>query len=326
VSLYLAPASRENLECSIERAVPPARLARHHVPSSTLQDIQARAGMEGIRCWAMTRGSQSHFDKMQPGDIVLLSETGTKRFTHCALVTFKLVNKALGDDLWPVKGEKSWELIYFLRNIQRISIPKSEVVMKFGFKPNFDVPGITPVKDHRIQAFEAKHGPLEDWLDWFNISYSQEGFTGLLGNLQDAASSDYSADDVAVIAKRRRMHAQFAKQVKANYEEACAMCGLAEPDFLVAGHIVAWSEDKKNRLNPANGICLCVLHDRAFERGFLVLDEDLNIRMNPRIRPDSQLGLHLKDIVGRRLRLPRADPPDPELLKRHREKFPHQSE
>ncbi len=325
MSLYFAPANRKNLECSIEREVPPTRIAPH-VPSSTLQEIQARAGMEGIRCWAMTRNGRSHFDAMQPGDIVLLSEKGTKRFTHYAQVTFKLVNKALGDDLWPVKGENSWELIYFLRNIRHISIPKSELVTKFDYQPNFDVPGITPVQDHRVQAFEAKHGPLEDWLDCFGLPYSQEGFTGLLGNLQDATPSDYSSADVAVIAKRRRMHAKFAAQVKANYGEACAMCGITEPDFLVAGHIVAWSEDEENRLNPANGMCLCVLHDRAFERGYLVLDEALNIRMNPRIRPDSHLGMYLKDVVGRRLRQPRAHPPDTRLLRRHREKFPFQPE
>jgi hypothetical protein len=279
--------------------------------------------MEGIRCWAMTLPRRSFFDAMQPGDIVLLSEEGTKRFTHYTQVTFKLVNKALGDDLWPIKGANSWELIYFLRNIRRISIPKSEFVTKFGYQPNFDVPGITRVLDDRIQAFEANHGPLENW---FDIPYSQEGFTGLLGSLHDAEPSDYSDTNVPVVTKRRRQHAKFAAQVRANYGGACAMCGMTEPDFLVAGHIVAWSEDEQNRLNPANGMCLCVLHDRAFERGYLFLDEALNIRMNPRIGPDSHLGMYLKDVVGQRLRQPRAHPPDPQLLKRHRERFPHQPE
>jgi len=320
VSLYFAPANRKNLELSIEREVPPARLAPY-VPESTLQEIQARAGMEGIRCWAMTIPRRSLFEAMQPGDIVLLSEEGTKRFTHHAQVTFKLVNKALGDALWPVKGANSWELIYFLRNIRHIRIPKSEFVTKFDYQPNFDVPGITRVGDERVRAFEAQHGSLEDW---FDIPYSQEGFTGLLGSLQDAAPSDYSANDVMVVAKRRRLHAKFAAQVKANYGEACAMCGLTEPDFLVAGHIVAWAEDEKNRLNPANGLCLCVLHDRAFERGYLVLDEELIIRMNPRIRPDSHLSIYLQDVVGRHLRRPSSHPPDPLLLKRHRDRFPFQ--
>jgi hypothetical protein len=318
VSLYFAPATRENLECSIEKDVPLARLASH-VPDDTLQEIQALAGMEGIRCWAMTHPKRSIFDAMQPGDIVLFSEKATKRFTHYAQVTFKLVSKALGDELWPVQEENPWELIYFLRNIRRIDILKSEFVVKFGYDPNFVVPGVIRVPDKNIRTFESKNGPLGDW---FDIPYSQEGFTGILGYLQDGASSDYSSSDVTVVAKRRRQHAKFAAQVKANYGKACAMCGITEPDFLVAGHIVAWSEDEQNRLNPANGLCLCVLHDRAFERGYLILDEEFHIRMNPRIHPDSRLGMYLKDVVGRRLQLPSVHPPAPELLKRHRDRFP----
>jgi hypothetical protein len=318
VSLYFAPANRQNLERSIERSVPPERLAAH-VPSSVLAEIQVRAGMEGIRCWAMTSPKRSIFDAMRPGDIVLMSEKGTRRFTHYAQVTFKHESKALGDDLWPVKGENSWELIYFLRNIRRISIPKAEFVTRFGYQPNFDVAGVTRVSEERVQAFEARHGPIEDW---FDIPYAHEEFTGTLGELHDAATINYSADDVTVVARRRRLHARFAAQVKANYEKACAMCGITEQDFLVAGHIVAWAEDETNRLNPANGLCLCVLHDRAFERGYLIIDERLYIRMNRRIDRDSPLGRHLKELDGLHLRLPLSHPPDPALLKRHRDRFP----
>ncbi|MBN1204175.1 MAG: HNH endonuclease [Myxococcaceae bacterium] len=318
MSLYFVPANRQNLDCSIEQNVPLERLARY-VSGSIIEEIQARAGMEGIRCWAMTHTKRATFDAMRPGDIVLLSERGTKRFTHYAQVTFKLENKALGDDLWPVKGENSWELIYFLRNIRHVSIPKAEFVTRFGYQPNFDVAGAIRVSDERVQAFEARHGPIEDW---FDIPYSHEEFTGVLGELHDAAISNYSADDVTAVAKRRRLHARFAAQVKANYGTACAMCGITEQDFLVAGHIVAWAEDTKNRLNPANGLCLCVLHDRAFERGYLIIDEGFYIRMNRRIRPDSPLGKQLKDMDGLRLRLPVSHPPAPDLLKRHRDRFP----
>lgn len=318
MSLFFAPANRRNLACSIEKEVPPARIAPY-VSSDTLQEIQSLAGMEGIRCWAMTRTKRSTFKKMKPGDIVLFAEKGTMRFTYYAQVTCTLENKALGDDLWPVQEENPWELIYFLRNIRHIDILKSEFIPKFGYDPGFVVPGVIHVKDDNIRTFESENGPLDAW---FDIPYSQEGFTGLLGHLHDDMPSDYSSSDIPVVAKRRRQHAWFAAQVKKNYGNACAMCGITEPDFLIAGHIVAWSEDENNRLNPANGLCLCVLHDRAFERGYLILDEALHIRMNPRISPDSRLGMYLKDVVGRRLQLPRAHPPDSNLLKRHRDRFP----
>jgi hypothetical protein len=269
----------------------------------------------------MTVSLRAAFEAMQPGDIVLLSERDTRRFTHCAQVTFKVESKALGDALWPMKGANSWELIYFLRNIRRISIPKAELVTKLGYKSNFEVPGSILVSEKRTKDFESKHGPIANWL---GIPHLQAESTGGLGEVRDGGPADYSATNVLATTKRRHQHEVFADQVKANYGRLCAMCGISEPDFLVAGHIVAWSEDEQNRLNPANGLCLCVMHDRAFERGYLILDEDLRIRIHPRLNRASPLGQQLNAMDGQPIRLPVAHPPDPDLLKRHRSRFPAQ--
>lgn len=315
MSLYFVPASRENLELSIERQVAPAALAPH-LPDSVLSEILSKAPTEGIRCWAMTTSKQSTFDAMQPGDLVLLSESGTGCFTHFAQVTFKVRSKSLGDALWSVRGENSWELIYFLRNIQRVRVPKSEFVTKFEYKPNFDVAGTTRVSDERVEKFESLYGPVTDYLNIPYIDTEQPP-----SQLHDGGEHDYSSSDSMVLSRRRRQHAKFAAEVKANYRMACAMCGLSAPDFLVAGHIVAWCEDVQNRLNPANGMCLCVLHDRAFERGYLFLDEEFRIRMNPRLDASSLLGGQLSGVVGQRIHLPVAAPPAQALLQRHRERF-----
>lgn len=320
MSLYLVPATRENLECSIESAVPVAKLAPF-VASNTITEIQARAGVEGIHCWAMTSSpaQRAFFTEMKPGDIVLLSESDTRCFTHYAEVSFKLENKALGDALWPMKGANSWELIYFLRNIRHIRISKVEFVPKLGFKPNYAVFGSVRVTDEKVQAFESEYGHLEEWL---GIAHSNKSVASLKAELRDGDGTDYSSSNVMGRVKRRIKHEKFAAQVKTNYRWACAMCGIKDDGFLVASHIVPWSEDEKNRLNPANGLCLCVLHDRAFERGYLVLDEKLVIRMNPRISTTSPLNTLLKPVNGRGIDLPLAHPPDPDLLKKHRERFP----
>jgi len=312
VSLFLVPATRENLEKSIELEVPSA-LVLSFVPPEVVAEIQARAGVEGIRCWAMTTAKRAEFNAMKPGDIVLLSEKDTRCFTHCAQVTFKLENKKLGDALWPVRGENPWELIYFLRDIRHINIPKSEFVTRFDYASNFAVAGTTRVTEDRLQFFESRFGALEDLFD--------VPATELLAHAYDDEAADYSATENTVISRRRRQHERFATEVKKNYGMACAMCGIAERDFLVAGHIVAWAEDAQNRLNPANGICLCVLHDRAFERGYLLLDDALHIRMNPRVDAGSQLAHQLRAVEGQRLRVPVKHPPAPEFLRRHRDRF-----
>src|SRR5690606_31880048 len=49
------------------------------------------------------------------------------------------------------------------------------------------------------------------------------------------------------------------------------------PELLIASHIIPWAKDKANRLNPQNGILLNSLHDRAFENGFITIDNKLRV-------------------------------------------------
>ena len=48
----------------------------------------------------------------------------------------------------------------------------------------------------------------------------------------------------------------FRQIVLANYEGKCAITGIDISDLLFASHIIPWSRNEKERLNPENGICL----------------------------------------------------------------------
>lgn len=69
----------------------------------------------------------------------------------------------------------------------------------------------------------------------------------------------------------------FRQIMLANYNNRCAVTGISYPTFLIASHIIPWSVDKENRLNPQNGILLNNLHDKAFENGFLAIDQNFQI-------------------------------------------------
>lgn len=127
------------------------------------------------------------------------------------------------------------------------------------------------------------------------------------------------ADATATVKTRGSAQRAFAQAVKANYAGRCAITGIATKDFLVASHIVPWSEDQSIRLDPSNGICLSLLMDRAFEKGYLQIEDDLTIRIDwGRVGGDhvlgSQLGLH----DGNKLSAPKVGPPRPEYLQRRR--------
>ena len=127
------------------------------------------------------------------------------------------------------------------------------------------------------------------------------------------------ADSTATIKTRGSAQRAFAGAVKANYEYRCAITGIVTKDFLVAAHIVPWSEDQSVRLDPSNGICLSPLVDRAFEKGHLLIDDDLTIRIDwSRVGNDQVLRRQLAPYDGQKLSVPAKGAPQPEYLQRRR--------
>lgn len=111
----------------------------------------------------------------------------------------------------------------------------------------------------------------------------------------------------------------FAESVKSNYGYRCAITGIATRDFLVAAHIVPWSDDQSIRLDPSNGICLSLLVDRAFENGHLQIDDDLSIRIDwTKVGEDVELRAQLSPYDGKRLRTPSKESPQVRYLQRRR--------
>ncbi len=69
--------------------------------------------------------------------------------------------------------------------------------------------------------------------------------------------------------KTRVNQSVFRQMVLANYNTKCAITGIDIPKLLLASHIVPWSKNEKERLNPENGICLSALYDKAFDKGLI---------------------------------------------------------
>lgn len=127
------------------------------------------------------------------------------------------------------------------------------------------------------------------------------------------------ADSTATTRTRGSAQKAFAEAVKVNYGYRCAITGVGTKDFLVASHIVPWSKDQTIRLDPSNGICLSLLLDRAFEKGYLQVEDDLTIRIDwDRVGDDQALRSQLELYDGQRLSAPTKEAPQPQYLQRRR--------
>lgn len=305
MSLLLVPATRENLEKSIENSVD-VSFAKQYLSTEFVEEILKYSGIEGIRCWALTKNRLNIFNDIKNGDEVLLTEKGTGRFTHYGVIVGKIQNVDFGNALWPIVGDNPWENIYFLANITKINIDKGKLVTDLGYADNFAVPGA-------IKVEETKYLNLGTISQLFEIPV----FQNVAETNED---KDFSGENIQATGTRRVGHSKFSKDVKTNYEYTCAICGITETEFLVAGHISSWAEDAENRLNPQNGICLCSLHDKAFEHGYIGLSDDFKVLINDKVNKNAPLYENLKNYENSTIRLPRIGQPDINFLKKHRQK------
>lgn len=124
------------------------------------------------------------------------------------------------------------------------------------------------------------------------------------------------------LVKTRVNQSIFRNIVLATYNNRCCITGMENTELLIASHIVPWSKDDKNRLNPMNGLCLNALHDKAFDCGLLaVRPEDYTIvlssKLNKRKHVNSVFENNFLVFENKQIILPDKFLPSPEFLDYH---------
>ena len=126
------------------------------------------------------------------------------------------------------------------------------------------------------------------------------------------------------IVQVRVNQARFRKAVLASYNATCCISGLQHEKLVIASHIVPWSEDTQNRLNPQNGLCLSALHDRAYDQGLITVMPDFKVRVSPKLKASKGDGFITESLLRfdeQPIQLPERFRPAPEFLARHARRF-----
>ena len=131
---------------------------------------------------------------------------------------------------------------------------------------------------------------------------------------------DYSGENRTSQTQIRVGQHFFRRAVFSAYQSRCCITGLTEARLLVASHIVPWRTDKNNRLNPHNGLCLSVLHDKAFDQGLFTLTLNLKIKNSRKLKEmaDNPFAADwLVGLEGRSIELPQKFGPLEEFIDWH---------
>lgn len=165
--------------------------------------------------------------------------------------------------------------------------------------------------------------------DWEGLVLESTQIRAQLEGSKDSASEieqpqistleDFTGETRTQTVQQRVKQSFFRRAVLSSYSNRCCITGLSEPRLLIASHIVPWSQDKANRLNPSNGLCLSALYDRAFDQGLMTFDEEWRVVLSQQLKqPEPATERYFLSIEGQKIDLPERFSPDPILMQLHR--------
>jgi predicted restriction endonuclease len=195
--------------------------------------------------------------------------------------------------------------------------------------------------DHRERGISGmRHGSKLDKVVWdrFQEDWERMGlesvrrFEQLMGPIQEdrqlpSAVEEFPNDTVTeanATGVMRRKQQFFRRAVLTSYQTRCCITENPIPDLLIASHILPWNEFRKERLNPANGLCLARTQDAAFDRHLITLDEDYCVVVSRAIRDHFDTETvrdNFQKFEGKRITLPRRFRPKAEFLEHHRNRL-----
>jgi putative restriction endonuclease len=180
----------------------------------------------------------------------------------------------------------------------------------------------------------AAHGSKEDieiWNkfnnNWEMLSFESEKLIAKLNGevLEEVVTTNeieltHTGKERDAMVRVRVNQNFFRATVLAAYNNKCCITKLAVPELLNASHIIPWSIDIVNRVNPRNGLCLNAIHDRAFDRGLLTITTDYQVKISSKIKSfpiTESLKTFLLNFDGMKMDLPDKFVPNISFLDYH---------
>ena len=124
---------------------------------------------------------------------------------------------------------------------------------------------------------------------------------------------------------RRLDQVRFRRDVLRAYRNRCAICSLKERDLVEAAHIIGWREPD-GIAAVVNGLALCAIHHRAYDRNLLGIDPAGEIHIGERLLNEvdgPMLKAGLQGFHGAAILQPAkaGDRPDPDRLEVRYDEF-----
>ncbi len=174
----------------------------------------------------------------------------------------------------------------------------------------------------------------EVWKDFYDnpdkLAYESECLIAKYtkNDIEKAANVDIDhlpeGKERLAIVKQRVNQSFFRSAVMCSYDFKCCISGVGNSELLEACHILDWSEDKNNRSNPENGLCLNSLFHKAYDKYLIAITPDYKIIISDEMiekTEDESFKCYLLGLQNKKLILPNRFYPKPDFLDYHYQKY-----
>jgi hypothetical protein len=134
----------------------------HLLSDSERQAYLARHEGISVNVWGAVPGkmNSSNWEYMKEGDIVFIYKDG--QFSHAGEISFKMRNRKIANYFWGTdENRNTWELIYFIKGLQKIDCPLRTFRKSADFKGQWVPQGFAKFTDDRINWIKNEHGSIE---------------------------------------------------------------------------------------------------------------------------------------------------------------------
>lgn len=100
--------------------------------------------------------------------------------------------------------------------------------------------------------------------------------------------TDFEIEREKRLQNSRKGQKLFRNMVLKNYSNRCAVCGIRKLDLLEASHIMPVA-NKDTSGDIDNGICLCVLHHKMFDSGYMYFTDEYEVKLSEKAQDSKQL-------------------------------------
>jgi hypothetical protein len=313
--IFFAPRSNEtsyeNFQSTITYGVEPSRILPHLSP----EERQEFGSHSVFYVWGNKETKRPTWEKMNRGDIVLFYAEG--EFVYAGVCLFKKHSQPLAKEMWPEDPKAPgihWNCVFFLRDMQKISLPLKKIIQLCNYEEKFVVQGFMPMNATGVAAVEQEFGSPELFVSHFRYGLTKADAKALYevaADLEDASAiaeadqmieeaggiddailelrqtnQDVAPITMQAIVTRIERNRKLVDGLKKLYQYKCQVCGIKIPKkdkgfYCEVAHVRAIATRQIGVDALSNMVVLCPNHHKMldfgrieFAKNFTLLIED----------------------------------------------------